>query len=80
MQREKMMEARLCDLQEVNHQATAFLATAARRSLGEVSNMNARRQALRSFRTSLAEMKWLCLQMELVLAEGPTTGRAANDE
>lgn len=80
MKRDKMLENCLSDLQEVNHQATAFLETAAHRRLGEMSDMNARRHALRSFRTTLAEMKWLCLQMELALAEGTTTRRAANDE
>jgi len=64
---------------KVNHQATALLETAADSRIGEVSNLHERRIALRSFRLTLGEMKWLCLQMEIVLAESPVSWEAAND-
>lgn len=80
MKREKILSNCLSDLMKVNHQATSLLETAGNSRLGEVSNLHERRIALRSFRLTLGEMKWLCLQMEIVLAEAPVSWKAANDQ
>lgn len=80
MNREKLFLSCLSDIKEINLQANGFLEKAGVSNTGTVGNLNQRREAMRSFRVTLGEMKWLCLQMEIVLAEAPFAQNASNDQ
>lgn len=69
----------LTDLRAINRQAGLILDHAEYETLGTMGDLGERRRLMKSFRSALGEMKFLCLQMEIVLAEDPTTWRAAND-
>lgn len=80
MDRETAFMEGLSALRTINAQAVRLLDDAADEQRSSMGNLNKRREAMRAFRARLGEMKWLCLQMEMALAESPYTRGAANDE
>ncbi|WP_433693160.1 hypothetical protein [Herbaspirillum seropedicae] len=79
MYREQHFLSSLDALRSASRQAHEALETMGGVETSRVVDLNGRRHAIHAFRMRLAEMKWMCLQMEIVLAEAPFTRNACND-
>lgn len=79
MNREQHFLNSLDALRSASRQAHDALETVGGIENSRVVDLNERRHAIHAFRMRLAEMKWMCLQMEIVLSEAPFTSNACND-
>lgn len=79
MYREQHFLDSLEALRSASRQANDALESVGGGEPSRVVDLNGRRQAIHAFRMRLAEMKWMCLQMEIVLAEAPFSRSACND-